>query len=96
MKPAFIIFTFTVTDPEGMKPYLAKVAETLKTFNAQLLVQGAESFCLEGTAPEGKTVILRFADLETAKAWYYSPGYQAILPYRLTSAITHSWIVEGV
>ncbi|MBP2200028.1 DUF1330 domain-containing protein [Pantoea cypripedii] len=95
-KPAFMIFNVTVTDPEGIKPYLAKVAETLKTYHAQLLVQAAESITLEGSAPAGQTIILRFDNIEIAQAWYHSVEYQAIIHYRLASAITHSWIVEGV
>jgi uncharacterized protein (DUF1330 family) len=50
---------------------------------------------LEGPTPDA-VVMLEFASVEEAKAWYDSPGYQAALPHRLAAAPYRTFIFEGV
>ena len=44
----------------------------------------------------GRTVVIEFPDLATARAWYNSPEYQAILPFRLVASQGDAILVEGV
>ena len=44
----------------------------------------------------GRTVVIEFPDLATARAWYESPEYQAILPFRLVASQGDAILVEGV
>jgi uncharacterized protein (DUF1330 family) len=41
-------------------------------------------------------VVIEFDNAEKAKAWEYSPAYEAIKPIRHSSAKTRVFIVEGV
>ncbi len=50
---------------------------------------------LEGDAPDG-VVVLQFADMASARAWYDSPEYQAALPHRLKGAKYRAFIVDGL
>ena len=50
---------------------------------------------VEGPPAEG-VVILEFADMAAAKAWYHSEGYQKALPHRLKGAEYRVIFVEGV
>jgi uncharacterized protein (DUF1330 family) len=59
-----------------------------------LVVYGAIE-ALEGPAPDG-IVVLKFPDVEQAKAWYNSPAYQAALPHRMQAADYRAVIVEGL
>ncbi|ANE74566.1 DUF1330 domain-containing protein [Dickeya solani] len=95
-KPAYFIFSVNVTNPEGLKPYQDNVGETVKAYGGQLIVQGANAVSVEGIAPEGRIIILRFDNTEQANAWHRSPEYQAIIHYRLASAKTQAWLVEGI
>ena len=50
---------------------------------------------LEGEAPDG-VVMLEFPTVEDAKAWYFSPGYQAAAQHRKKGANYRVILVEGV
>ena len=50
---------------------------------------------LEGDVPDG-ALILEFASVADAKAWYDSPEYQAALPHRQKAADYRMFIVEGL
>jgi uncharacterized protein (DUF1330 family) len=41
-------------------------------------------------------VVIAFPDLTAARAWYDSPGYQAILPLRTRNAEGGAVLVNGV
>lgn len=93
--PAYFIFNVIIHDLEALKPYLEKVEASYKAFGGERIVMGGECRTLEGEPPQGLIVILAFSRLEKAQAWYDSPDYQAILPYRLRAATTQTWLVEG-
>ncbi len=48
----------------------------------------------EGEAPTG-VVMLEFATMEEARAWYHSPGYQAAVPHRQAATDYRVFLVEG-
>ncbi|MDU7524858.1 MAG: DUF1330 domain-containing protein [Roseomonas mucosa] len=50
---------------------------------------------LEGAPIEG-AVILRFPNIEAARAWYDSPAYREALPHRLRGAESRAFIIEGI
>ncbi len=94
--PAYFVIEVDIRNPDGMKPYQTRVEETFKAFGGERIVTGGPSESLEGPAPQGKVVIVRFPDMAAAHAWHDSPAYQAILPHRLASAESRAWLVEGV
>ena len=94
--PAYFVIDVKITDAEGMKPYQANVEQTYKPFGGELIVAGGIPEALEGDAPVGRIVVLRFPSLEHAHAWHDSPAYQAILGHRLAAAESHAYFVEGV
>lgn len=94
-KPAYFVFETTIRAPDKMTPYLAKVAETLEPFGGKRLVVGGKVLPVEGSAPQGVFVILEFADVATAHAWYASPAYQEILGHRHAASDSDAFIVEG-
>ncbi|WP_153112089.1 DUF1330 domain-containing protein [Propionivibrio limicola] len=95
-KPAYFVIDVKITDPEGMKPYQAKVEETFKAFGGERIVAGGTPETLDGDAPQGRIVIVRFPSLPHAHAWHDSPAYQAIIGHRLAAAESHAYLVEGV
>jgi uncharacterized protein (DUF1330 family) len=50
---------------------------------------------LEGQLPDG-VVLLKFPTVEDAKAWYYSPEYQAAAAHRKKAADYRAFIVAGL
>ncbi len=93
--PAFYISELEVSDPEGLKPYGARVASTLEPFGGRFIVRAGKIAPLEGEAPKGRIVVIAFESLEKAQAWYDSPAYQEIKPIRHQAAKSRTFLVEG-
>jgi uncharacterized protein (DUF1330 family) len=94
-RPAFYISEFEVTDPEGIKPYSARVDSTFEPFGGRYVVRGGQIAPLEGEAPKGRIVMIAFPSMERAQAWYNSPAYREIMPIRHKAAKSRVFIVEG-
>lgn len=94
--PAYFIIDVKINDPEGIKPYQAKVAETYAPFGGKPIVAGGKVEVLEGRVPHSIIVMLQFPSIEQAHAWHESREYQAILAYRLAAAESNAYLVEGI
>lgn len=95
-RPALVVFEVDIHDPEALKPYLEGVGATLAPFAPDVLVNSDAVVALEGEAPKGTVVMLRFDSIETARAWYHSPAYQAILGHRTKAATTRAFLAQGL
>jgi uncharacterized protein (DUF1330 family)/quinol monooxygenase YgiN len=92
---AYYIAEFRITDPEGMKPYSARVASTFEPYGGRYIVRGGRIAPLEGKGPDNRTVIIEFDSMEQAQAWYDSPAYAQLKPIRHRNALSRVYIVEG-
>ncbi|MFM1880281.1 MAG: hypothetical protein RLZZ344_515 [Pseudomonadota bacterium] len=95
MTKAYAIAQMTVNNPEGYLAYSREVAATLVPFGGKFLVRGGEPQVLDGQPSGARNVVLEFPDLQSAKNWYQSPAYQAIVPGRLNNAKGYLVLVEG-
>jgi uncharacterized protein (DUF1330 family) len=93
---AYYIAEFKITDPEGMKPYSARVASTFEPYGGRYIVRGGKIAPLEGEGPNNRMVIIEFDSMEKAQAWYDSPAYAQLKPIRHKNAISRVYIVEGI
>lgn len=84
--PAFAIGHITVLDPVAWDDYRSKVPDTLAPFGGEVLCRARTARVVAGTHRHEQTVVIRFADLERASAWFDSPAYQALLPLRSRAA----------
>ncbi|MCG5462307.1 DUF1330 domain-containing protein [Micromonospora sp. NPDC053740] len=75
--------------------YLEQVQATTEAYGAKWLVLDAEVQVLEGSWP-GSVVLIEFPDAETARTWYNSPEYQAILSLRVDHTINDLVLVDSV
>ena len=94
--PAYYVADFAVTDREGIKPYSAAVEGTFAPYGGRFIVRGADPVALEGHAPKGRLVVIRFESMEKAQAWYHSPAYDALKPIRQRSGISNIYILRGL
>lgn len=93
--PAYYIAEFELTDPEGIKPYREQVDATFERYSGRYIVRASGVSPLEGNPPSHRLVIIEFDSLEQARAWYNSPEYAKIRPFRQRSGHTNAYIVEG-
>ena len=91
--PAYIIMTRERThDSEEMARYSEKAKAARE---GQPLAFYGDFEVLEGSGMEG-AVILRFADMAAARAWYESPAYQEARKHRFLGADYRVFIVDGL
>lgn len=95
-RPAYYVAEFEITDAEGMKPYSAQVESTFKPYGGHFIVRGGKTISLEGTAPKRRRVVIEFASVEKAQAWYNSAEYTELRKVRQRSAKTDVYLIEGV
>jgi uncharacterized protein (DUF1330 family) len=97
MRPAYVIAEVEVTDPTTLKKYGDKAPEIVASSGGHYVVRGGGTIqSLEGEPPKGFIVVIGFDNAEKARAWYDSPAYSAIRPFRQSSTKSRLFIVEGV
>ncbi|WP_075995807.1 DUF1330 domain-containing protein [Salaquimonas pukyongi] len=93
---AYIVVRVDVTDAEKWKEYAAAAGPVVARFGGKYLARGGEMADLENSEDEGKrVVVLQFADMETAKAWYNSDEYQAAKTLREGAGHARFTLVDG-
>ncbi|MFF1559527.1 DUF1330 domain-containing protein [Streptomyces sp. NPDC058279] len=80
---------------EDILRYIEEIQSTMDPFEGRFVVHGKEVEVLEGPFP-GTVVVISFPDIDTARAWYTSPAYQAILPLRTRHIPGEIILVDGV
>lgn len=95
MPKAYWIAQVTVTNPDRYPEYIKAGAPVYEKYGAKFIVRGGQSEAMEGS-PRSRCVVVEFKDLETAKAAYHSPEYQAAKALRNQFAESDILIVEGV
>jgi uncharacterized protein (DUF1330 family) len=94
-QPAYAILHVNVSDVQQYKQYRALSSQAIAQHGAEVLVRGGEQAVLEG-ACHPRTVILKFASLEKAHAFYDSATYTAARSAREGAATVDFVIVQGV
>jgi uncharacterized protein (DUF1330 family) len=92
---AYVIAEVSVTDPDVYEQYKPLAGASVAAHGGTYEVRGGAIEPLEGDAPAGRIVILRFEDVEAARGWYGSDDYRAALPLRQAAAHSRVFIVEG-
>lgn len=82
-------------DPEEFKVYGQKSAAARGDHKMRGLAYYGAVETLEG-APVDGVVIVEFADMAAAHAWYDSPAYQEAKAHRLKAADYRVFFVEGL
>lgn len=74
--------------------YLRHIDGTLSPFGGRFLIHGAEPEVVE-PGWTGHIVVIAFPDLASARGWYESAAYQAILPLRARNSTSTAFLIEG-
>ena len=92
---AYIIAEVEVSDPETYATYRAQTPGVIERYGGRFIVRGGAAVTLEGEGPPGRLVVLEFPDVATARRFYESPEYQAIVGIRHQAAKSRLVLVEG-
>jgi len=83
---AFFVARLRIRDEERYADYLAGFDEVFEGSGGEVVAVDDETVTLEGNAPPGRSVVIRFPDEEALRAWYDSPGYQRLKAIRNEAA----------
>jgi uncharacterized protein (DUF1330 family) len=83
-------------DPAAALRYKDEAPKSIAAFNGRYVIAGAKVEAVEGEAPKGYLVVIRFDSVQRARDWYFSPAYEAIKPIRQNTTKSRILIVEGV
>ncbi len=92
----YVVAEIKVTDGAAYEQYRTVVPPIVSQFGGRYLVRGGVADAIEGAAPEGRIVVIEFASVAAARAFYASPDYQAIASLRKKAAQSRVLIIEGV
>lgn len=94
--PAYVIYDIEITDPKSYERYKVLAGPAVAAAGGRYLARGGRTESLEGEPPPGRTVVIEFPDLETARAWYEGPAYSEARALRAGASRTRAYVVEGV
>ncbi|KZN14267.1 DUF1330 domain-containing protein [Marinomonas sp. TW1] len=79
--PNYVIVDLTPLNKEKLAEYSALAAQTFTPFNGHFIAKG-ETELLDGEKPHPMKAVIEFPDKESARNWYHSDAYQALIPLR--------------
>ncbi len=94
MPKGYWVGQIIVHDMQAYQAYREANAAAFAKYGAKFLIRGGEQTILEGAA-NPRTVVIEFADVETAQACYDSPEYTAAKALRDPASDGNLVIVEG-
>ena len=94
--PVYAVAQGRIENREMLDEYVSKVIPTIQSGGGRILGFDESPQVIEGEVEHPRTVILEFPSAEAFRAWYDSPGYQAILPLRLESTPGTLIVVDGL
>mgnify|MGYP003599864085 FL=1 len=93
--PAYVIIHVNVTNTEQYDKYRVLSGQAMAEHGAEILVRGGAQTILEGEFYP-RTVLLKFASVEKAQAFYDSNTYKAARELRKDASVADFMIVEGI
>jgi uncharacterized protein (DUF1330 family) len=98
-KPAMPAYAFAllrnVKVNTQIADYITRIDDTLAPFGGAFKIHGGRTEVLEG-AFDPTLVAIVFPDMDSARRWYQSDAYQAILPLRTDNSEGIAFLIEGV
>ena len=82
---AYFIGSFVVNNPEPFAAYPPAFLPTIVPHGGEVIVADLQCEVVEGD-PLPITVVMRFPDKDSIRAWYNSPEYQSIIHLRQDNA----------
>jgi uncharacterized protein (DUF1330 family) len=94
--PGYAIIEINVTDTEGYtKEFLPLAVKEIEAGGGKYIVRGGNPVTLQGAPPASRVVVLQFASVEKAQAWWNSPGRKSTQSIGDKFATTRVFAVEG-
>jgi uncharacterized protein (DUF1330 family) len=96
MPKAYVISEVSIVNEEQAARYRELAETSIAAYGGRYIVRGAVIDAVEGAASAGRLVIVEFASMEQARAWYASSSYAPARALRETALDRRLLFVEGV
>ena len=93
---AYVIVQIKVNDEEAYARYREQVPATIAKYGGEYLARGGDMEILEGEWPAPRCVVLKFKDMESARAWHGSEDYREPKALRHKAAYANAVLVDGI
>jgi uncharacterized protein (DUF1330 family) len=93
-KKGYWVAHVDVTDPEAYKAYIAANAAAFRKFGGRFLVRSGRFETMDGHV-KPRTVVIEFADYDTALACYRSDEYAKAMALRKGASTGDLIVIEG-
>ena len=94
--PAYVVVEIDVHDEDLYERYKTLVPSSIAAYGGRYLVRGGPVDVLEGDWHPRRLVILEFADMNRARAWWASAEYAEAKALRLASAGARLLVADGL
>jgi uncharacterized protein (DUF1330 family) len=91
-----LISDVAIRDDEAVKTYRERAAASIAQYGGRYLARGGAVESLEGSWAPRTIIVVEFASVEQARAWYRSPEYAAALEVRDEALSRNLILVEGI
>ena len=94
---AYVIAQVDINDPERYVEYRKMVPASVEAYGGKFIARGGNAEVLEGDKqlPE-RLVIIEFASMERAKAWWASEEYREAKALRQATSTGTLFLVDGM
>jgi uncharacterized protein (DUF1330 family) len=93
---AYVIASVEVTNPEKYEGYKVLSGPAVAAAGGKFVVRGGAIEVLEGAWPRKRLVVIEFASMQAARAFYESALYEEARHARAGAADFNMIIVDGV
>jgi uncharacterized protein (DUF1330 family) len=93
---AYVIVNVDIRDPERYRAYMREAPRIIQKHGGEYLVRGGQVEVMEGTWKPHRLVLLRFPDVQAARALLSDPEYLPLKAIRHECAQTDIVAVEGI
>lgn len=95
MGKAYVVVLLDVNDQNLYLEYAQRASEIEDHHGGRAIVAADVSEVAEGVWPSKRLVILEFATMDRARAWYDDPEYRALIPMRTAATESTLAFVPG-
>ncbi|MYD92948.1 MAG: DUF1330 domain-containing protein [Chloroflexi bacterium] len=92
----YVIADINVTDPERFAAFIEAVPASVQTHGGKYLIRGGSLEVAQGDWTPGRLVVIEFASLDRARAWFDSPEFEGPRQIQARSSNSNYVFVEGV
>ena len=94
--PAYVLVEIDIHDSGVYERYKQLAPPSISKYGGRYIVRGGAAETLEGGWQPKRVVVLEFADVARARAWWSSPEYAEAKALRQSCSQTDMIVVEGV